>query len=111
MADPDPALMPPLLQPGHHPPLSSLGQSLQPGQSGALTPSGPATGSPRNVSIEKMAQGWVVSWLPPLDPETPVATYSVQYKEGSGEWTMLDAISKDTAYLSEFIKIKLIFCL
>ena len=87
--------------PPAHPAQSLLPSLAQSGPSGALTPSGPATGVPRNVSIEKMAQGWVVSWLPPLDPETPVATYSVQYKEGAGEWTMLDAISKDTAYLSK----------
>lgn len=83
-----------------HPPQSSLASPHSP--SSGLKPSGPATGVPRNVSIEKMAQGWVVSWLPPIDPETPVATYSVQYKEGAGDWTMLDAISKDTAYLSKF---------
>ena len=68
----------------------------------STTPSGPATGHPLNVSIEKMAQGWVVSWLPPFEPQTPVAYYSVQHKEGEGEWVMSESISKDTAYLSKF---------
>ena len=68
----------------------------------STTPSGPATGHPLNISIEKMAQGWVVSWLPPFEPETPVAYYTVQHKEGENEWVMSESISKDTAYLSEF---------
>ena len=67
------------------------------GGSGGVTP-----GSPRNVSIEKMAQGWVVSWLPPMHPQpTPVAYYSVEYREGDGDWNMSEQIAQDNAYLSE----------
>ena len=65
------------------------------------TPSGPGIDPPRNISIEKMAQGWVVSWLPPpFDPDSPVASYKVQHREGEGEWIFSESISKDTAYLS-----------
>lgn len=67
----------------------------------STTPSGPLPGSPRNISIEKMAQGWVVSWFPPLEPKTPVAYYQVQHKEGENDWVMSESISKDTAYLSK----------
>ena len=50
-----------------------------------------------------MAQGWVVSWLPPKHPQpTPVAYYSVEYREGDGDWTMSEQISQDNAYLSKF---------
>nr|XP_027205598.1 protein turtle-like [Dermatophagoides pteronyssinus] len=70
------------------------------GNSGGLSP-----GSPRNVSIEKMAQGWVVSWLPPKHPQpTPVAYYSVEYREGDGDWTMSEQISQDNAYLIKELK-------
>ena len=84
----DGANLPPTLQP------ESLSTAV------STTPSGPLTGQPRNISIEKMAQGWVVSWLPPLNPETPVAYYSVEHKEGNDDWVMSETISKDTAYLS-----------
>ncbi|XP_054162943.1 protein turtle-like [Oppia nitens] len=62
-------------------------------------PTGPKPGHVRNVTIEKMAQGWVVSWLPPLDKSTQVAYYTVEYKEGDEKWITSEAISKDTAYL------------
>ncbi|OTF72863.1 turtle-like protein [Euroglyphus maynei] len=64
---------------------------------------GVSPGSPRNISIEKMAQGWVVSWLPPIHPQpTPVAYYSVEYREGDGDWNMSEQISQDNAYLSKW---------
>lgn len=63
-------------------------------------PSTSETGQPRNISIEKMAQGWVVSWLPPSQLENQVAYYTVQHKEGDGEWIMSESISQDNAYLS-----------
>lgn len=62
--------------------------------SGVLLPN-----QPRNVSVEKMAQGWVVSWLPPNHPEASVAHYRVQYKEGEADWVESEVISKDNAYL------------
>ncbi|KAI2798215.1 Protein turtle B [Blomia tropicalis] len=69
------------------------------------TPSGPGIDPPRNISIEKMAQGWVVSWLPPpFDPDSPVASYKVQHREGEGEWIFSESISKDTAYLIKELK-------
>lgn len=63
-------------------------------------PVGPKPGPPRNVTIEKMAQGWVIAWLPPHEKITPVAYYRIQYKEGDGAWQNSEPISKDTAYLS-----------
>ena len=69
----------------------------------STTPSGPVPGSPRNISIEKMAQGWVVSWLPPFEPKTQVAYYQVQHRIGEGDWATSESISKDTAYLSKWI--------
>ncbi|CAG2164487.1 unnamed protein product [Oppiella nova] len=63
-------------------------------------PVGPKPGPARNVTIEKMAQGWVVSWLPPIETAIPVSYYTVEYKEGDeGKWITSESISKETAYL------------
>nr|XP_046912205.1 protein turtle-like isoform X2 [Dermatophagoides farinae] len=80
--------------------IDSGGSSGGGGGNGGVTP-----GSPRNVSIEKMAQGWVVSWLPPMHPQpTPVAYYSVEYREGDGDWNMSEQIAQDNAYLIKELK-------
>jgi hypothetical protein len=53
------------------------------------------------VTIEKMAQGWVIAWLPPHEKSTPVAYYCIDHKEGDdGKWHLSEPISKETAYLS-----------
>ncbi|UXI20802.1 Testis-specific serine/threonine-protein kinase [Sarcoptes scabiei] len=53
-----------------------------------------------------MAQGWVVSWLPPknLPSFTPVAYYSVEHREGESQWIMSEQISQDNAYLIKELK-------
>ena len=56
---------------------------------------------PRNVSIEKMAQGWVIMWLPPVNKSVAVAYYRIEYKEDDGRWQYSEPIAKDTAYLRE----------
>jgi len=66
----------------------------------ATTPVGPKPGIPRNLTVEKMAQGWVLSWLPPVNRTVAVAYYRIEFKEGdSGQWQYSEPIAKDTAYL------------
>jgi len=66
----------------------------------ATTPVGPKPGSPRNVTIEKMAQGWVISWLSPINKTVPVAYYRIEFKEGDGSgWQYSEPIARDTAFL------------
>lgn len=73
----------------------------------ATTPVGPKPGIPRNVSIEKMAQGWVISWLPPINRTVAVAYYRIEFKEGEGGgWQYSEPIAKDTAYLGFYILLK-----
>ncbi|XP_054162906.1 protein turtle homolog B-like isoform X2 [Oppia nitens] len=62
-------------------------------------PSGPKPGAPRNVSIEKMAQGWVISWLSPVDKSVAVAYYRIEFKENDKRWQYSEPIAKDNAFL------------
>ncbi len=66
-----------------------------------VSTSGPKPGMARNVTVEKMAQGWVVAWHPPLNKTVAVAYYRVEYKEGDGQWKYSEPVSRDTAYLSK----------
>ena len=77
----------------------TLDEPTQPSTTSA--PIGPKPGQVRNVTIEKMAQGWVVSWLPPVDKSVHVAHYKVEHKEGDGKWIQSEPIAKETAYLSQ----------
>lgn len=60
------------------------------------SPVGPKPGPPRNVSVAKVAQGWVVFWLPPVNKSVPVAYYRVEFREGTGAWQHSESISKDS---------------
>lgn len=65
------------------------------------TPETSPNSHPRNISIEKVAQGWVITWLPPSEPLFDISYYTVQHKEGDAEWVMSQPISKENAYLSK----------
>ncbi|CAG2172184.1 unnamed protein product [Oppiella nova] len=71
----------------------------------ATTPVGPKPGVPRNVSMEKMAQGWVISWLPPLNTSVVVAYYRIEFKEEDNRWQYSEPIAKDTAYLVKNLEV------
>ena len=46
-----------------------------------------------------MAQGWVISWLPPVNKSVAVAYYRIEFKEEDGRWQYSEPIAKDTAFL------------
>ncbi|XP_071542829.1 protein turtle homolog B-like isoform X4 [Panulirus ornatus] len=65
-------------------------------------PLGPPPPPPRNVSIKKVSDGldgYVISWLPPLDKNIPVAYYDLEYRT-DGSWKKLndDHIVGETSY-------------
>ena len=49
-----------------------------------------------------MAQGWVLSWHPPLNITVAVAYYRVEYRRDDDSWMYTDPIPYDTAYLCKF---------
>ncbi|XP_064078244.1 protein turtle-like isoform X11 [Macrobrachium nipponense] len=57
--------------------------------SGSL-PLGPKPAPPRNVTVEKVSDGFVISWLPPLDSVVPVAYYDIEYRV-DGSWKKLNS--------------------
>lgn len=46
-----------------------------------------------------MAQGWVITWHPPLNKSFQVGYYEVEYKEGDGLWLTTQPIINENAYL------------
>ncbi|RWS31959.1 protein turtle-like protein [Leptotrombidium deliense] len=68
------------------------------------TPSGPKPGPPRNVTITRVAQGYAISWSPPLNKTVPVAYYYIEYKMGLGDWKTWGPIAKETSYLAKHLK-------
>lgn len=60
---------------------------------------GPKPDAPRNVTFQRMAQGWVLSWLSPLNISVAVAYYRVEYRREDEPWRYTDPIPYDTAYL------------
>lgn len=55
-----------------------------------------------------MAQGWVLSWLSPLNISVAVAYYRVEYRRDDEPWRYTDPIPYDTAYLC-MILIRFVF--
>ena len=60
---------------------------------------GPKPDAPRNLTLEKMAQGWVLSWLAPLNRTVAVAYYRVEFRQIDQNWQYTDPIPYDTAFL------------
>ncbi|KAI1287486.1 Protein turtle [Halotydeus destructor] len=65
----------------------------------------PKPGPPRNVTVQKVAQGTAIFWLPPLNRTVPVAYYYIEYKSSSDpEWKYWGPINKETSYLAKNMK-------
>ena len=52
-----------------------------------------------------MAQGWVLSWLAPLNRTVAVAYYRVEYRQAEKMWQYTDPIPYDTAHLCKLIEL------
>ncbi|KAH7639027.1 protein turtle [Dermatophagoides farinae] len=86
----------------------SFGEKIYPTDASGATyiptvqkPSGPKPDAPRNLTFQRMAQGWVLSWHPPLNITVAVAYYRVEYRRDDDSWMYTDPIPYDTAYLFE----------
>jgi len=55
---------------------------------------------PRNVTIQKVSQGYAISWFKPLNNN--ISYYNIEYKEGkNGESKFWGPIKKETSYLAK----------
>lgn len=64
-------------------------------------------GVPRNVTVQRVAQGYVISWLPPhvTSDSVPVAYYYVEYRvPPSEQWSQFGPISKENSFLARNLK-------
>ncbi|KAG9508761.1 Protein turtle, partial [Fragariocoptes setiger] len=71
--------------------------------------SGLKLAAPRNVTIMKVAQGWVVSWIAPdsvmsSDSKHEVAFYSVECREKGDKWRQIGPPVKETSFLVKDLK-------
>lgn len=72
-----------------------------------LLPNSSRPGSPRNVTVQRVAHGYAISWTPPTDLQQgePVAYYYVEYKENPTDpWKHWGPIAKETSYLARGLK-------
>lgn len=74
-----------------------------------VTPSSdPKPGPPRNITIQRVAMGYAISWLPPLESESTAAPayYYIEYKEDpTHSWKHWGPInSKETSFLAKNLK-------
>ena len=57
---------------------------------------------PRNVSVQKMAQGYAISWLKPFNSSVNISYYNIEYKEGKdGDSKFWGPIRKENSYLAK----------
>lgn len=63
------------------------------------TPAGPKPGPPRNVSVQRVAQGHAISWVSPLNRTVPAAYYYIEYRgSADSDWKHWGPI-KETSFL------------
>ena len=65
---------------------------------------GPRPGPPRNVSVAELSNGFLISWMPPLERSHLVKFYTINFKT-DGPWKTLNKGQirpEDTSYLSKF---------
>lgn len=51
--------------------------------------SGPKPGPPRNVSVTEVNNGFVISWMPPLERANLIQYYLIKYRT-DGNWKTLN---------------------
>lgn len=58
---------------------------------------------PRNVTIQRVSQGYAISWLKPLNSSIDVSYYNIEYKEGEdGESKFWGPIKTgETSYIAK----------
>ena len=67
-------------------------------------------GAPRNVTVERVAQGHVIAWLPPTQSSdsVPVAYYYVEYtippSTDPSQWLQFGPITKENSFLIKNLK-------
>ena len=67
----------------------------------------PKPGPPRNITVQRVALGYAISWLPPLESEStaPPAYYYIEYKDDpSNSWKHWGPINKQTSFLAKNLK-------
>lgn len=63
---------------------------------------GPKPGVPRNVTVQRVALGHAISWLPPVNGEVPVAYYRIDYQmDPSGDILHWGPFHRETSYLAK----------
>lgn len=59
----------------------------------------PRPGPPTNVTVQRVAQGYAISWQPPMQSSVPVEYYHIEYKENPDEnWSHWGPL-KETTFL------------
>lgn len=66
---------------------------------------GPKPGIPQNITVQRVALGHAISWLPPISGEVPVAYYRIDYQEDKGgEVFHWGPFHKETTFLAKNLK-------
>lgn len=66
---------------------------------------GPKPGIPRNVSVQRVALGHAISWLPPISGDVPVAYYRIDYQyEKDGDLLHWGPFHRETTFLAKNLK-------
>lgn len=64
---------------------------------------GPKPGAPRNLTVTEIANGFLITWMPPLEGDKLVQYYTIKYKT-DGPWKNLSKgqiRKEDTSYLGK----------
>ncbi|KAL1463426.1 hypothetical protein WDU94_015177 [Cyamophila willieti] len=82
-------------------PTDSTGVTLIPP---VFRPKGPKPGPPRNVTVTEVGNGFVISWMPPLERANLIQYYLIKYRTG-GNWKTLNKGQirpEENSYFSKF---------